>query len=101
MPDETPAASTGARPGPVVRIVVSLSSVAAGIVALAGLKERIPWTALIYTVVGVVVLTGWALRVFVVREAEVRAVWRSLFEAVIAGFTLATLYVWIAPRIGR
>jgi hypothetical protein len=82
------------------RLAVSALSIASGIVVLFGFSGRLTSDQLVYAVVATVVLVGWALRAFWTREILGANRWPSLVWAVLGGFTLATLYIWLAPRLG-
>ena len=82
------------------RLTVSVLSIASGVVVLFALSGRLTRDQLVYAVVATVVLVGWALRAFWTRELVGATRWPSLFWAVLGGFTLATLYIWLAPRLG-
>jgi hypothetical protein len=82
------------------RWTVSVLSIASGVVVLFALTGRLASEQLVYAVVATVVLVGWALRAFWTRELVGATRWPALLWAVLGGLTLATLYVWLAPRLG-
>jgi len=82
-----------------IRFAVSALSVAAGVVTLFLLTPLLSRGVLVVTVVGVVVLTGWALRTFWTRELRGPAVWRGLLTAVTSGILMALAYLWITERL--
>ncbi|MBC7789625.1 MAG: hypothetical protein H7Z74_06745 [Anaerolineae bacterium] len=80
---------------------MSVLSVAAGLATLLLLTTVLSHDQLVLTVVGVVVLTGWALRTFWTRELRGKAVWRGLVTALISGILMALGYLWIVERLAE
>jgi len=74
-------------------------SVAAGVATLFLLAPFLSRGLLVYSVVGVVVLSGWALRTYWTREFRGPTVWRALFTALATGILLAVAYLWITERL--
>jgi len=80
-------------------IAVSGMSVAAGVATLFLLAPFLSRGLLVYSVVGVVVLSGWALRTYWTRELRGPAIWRGLFTALATGILMAVAYLWITERL--
>lgn len=78
---------------------MSALSVAAGVATLFLLSPFLSRGLLVFSVVGVVVLTGWALRAFWARELRGPAIWRGLLTAVISGILMAVAYLWLTERL--
>jgi len=81
------------------RFAVSGLSVAAGVATLFLLSPFLSRGLLVYSVVGVVAFTGWALRTYWTRELRGPAIWRGLFTALATGILMAVTYLWITDRM--
>lgn len=79
------------------QLAVSALSIAAGVVVLYALGSRLTWASGIYAAVAAVVLSGWVLRVFWMRQYRGRAALQLLVIYIAAGVLLATLFIWLAP----